>query len=180
MNESCIGVPEFSIAGLQAINAYKILFFIIFLFIYCVSFFENLLIIVLSYVSPSLHTPMYFLLSNLSLCEIVAITNIIPRMLYGLLENNTITFIDCLIHIYVFGIVTSVISLVFTLMSYDRYLAVCNPLRYSSLINIRLCLNLVIGFWLCSCAWISVLTFKSKCNSVVKISLIIFIVNMSH
>nr|DBA23826.1 TPA: hypothetical protein GDO54_014704 [Pyxicephalus adspersus] len=139
---------EIVIVGFESLTAYRIPLFIFLLLIYTFTTFENLLIIFLVNKSPHLHSPMYFLISNLLFCEFVYTTNLVPLMLRDiLLGRGVISYLGCIIQINILGGVSDVESFLFVLMSFDRYLAICQPLRYSALMHNRLCLYLVIAFW---------------------------------
>ncbi|KAM4701970.1 olfactory receptor 5G9-like [Discoglossus pictus] len=98
-----------------------------------------------------LHTPMYFFLSQLAITEILFTTNVIPKLLSIILtEGGKISLIGCFTQLYLFGSSTTAESLFLTVMSYDRYLAICNPLRYSAIMEFRFCLHLVFSTWVYS------------------------------
>ncbi|XP_075433833.1 olfactory receptor 5G29-like [Ascaphus truei] len=108
----------------------------------------NLLIIVLVSSSHKLHSPMYFFLSHLSLCDILITATIVPNMLHGILEEGaTISFNGCITQFYIFCVSSATECLLLTVMSYDRYLAICHPLRYTSIMDIRLQYHLVFWSW---------------------------------
>ncbi|XP_075046105.1 olfactory receptor 5G9-like [Mixophyes fleayi] len=95
-----------------------------------------------------LHTPMYFFLSSLSLSDMLVTSNIEPNMLQILwTEKGNITISNCILQFYIFGSLTATECLVLTVMSYDRYLAICNPLRYSSIMTLGHCRILIIISW---------------------------------
>ncbi|XP_030395588.1 LOW QUALITY PROTEIN: olfactory receptor 11L1-like [Gopherus evgoodei] len=108
----------------------------------------NILIIVLVVIDQHLHTPMHFLMENLSCLEACYTSTILPRVLAGLLTGNrTISVTSCIAQLYVFGSLAGTECLLLSVMSYDRYLAICKPLHYAALMNDRLCLQLVVGLW---------------------------------
>nr|XP_014424494.1 olfactory receptor 10A2-like [Pelodiscus sinensis] len=112
----------------------------------------NTLIVVLIVVDRHLHTPMYFFLGNLSCLEICYSSDILPRMLAGLLTGDrTISVNGCFTQLYFFGLLASTECYLLAVMSYDRYLAICKPLHYSALMSSRFCLQLAAGSWLNSC-----------------------------
>ncbi|XP_026508237.1 olfactory receptor 1444-like [Terrapene carolina triunguis] len=116
-----------------------------FLAVYIISMDANLLLVVLD---PHLQTPMYFFLSSLSCLEIVSTSNISPVMLADLQTGNVmISLGGCLAQLYVFGALATVECFLLAAMSYDQYLAVCCPLHYPSLMDGRVCRQLVVGSW---------------------------------
>ncbi|XP_075715851.1 olfactory receptor 5G25-like [Rhinoderma darwinii] len=142
-------ISEIYLLGFQNITNLKNLLFLHFLFIYIVTLTGNLLIILLVMIHHRLHTPMYFFLSLLSSFEILSNTNIVPKMLTVIIkEGDTISFTACMIQFYIFSASTNSECFLLTVMSYDRYLAICNPLRYMSIMDLRLQLNLVFWPWL--------------------------------
>ncbi|XP_066445715.1 olfactory receptor 11L1-like [Eleutherodactylus coqui] len=91
---------------------------------------------------------MYFFISQLSFSDILLSTDIVPNMLYILLNNGgTITFIGCFTQLYFFGLSEAFECFLLTVMSYDRYVAICNPLRYTSIMTMGHCEKLVTTCW---------------------------------
>ncbi|CAI9585528.1 unnamed protein product [Staurois parvus] len=147
---------EVLIVGFENLIDYRIPLFLLLLIIYTVTCIENLLIIFLVYISPCLNCPMYILIGNLLLCEFLYTTDLVPLILHHMLSGRpTISHLGCSVQLSVSGAITIVETLLLTLMSYDRYLAICKPLRYSVLIHNRLCFYLVALIWLVSVAIIS-------------------------
>ncbi|KAM8972625.1 olfactory receptor 11L1-like [Pelodytes ibericus] len=98
------------------------------------------MIILLVTTSQYIYSPMYFFLSHLSLNDIVLTTTIVPQMLYIILkEGTTMSFTSCFTQFYFISLAVANECLLLTIMSYDRYLAICNPLRYSSIMDLRCC-----------------------------------------
>uniref|UniRef100_A0A670JLA1 Olfactory receptor n=1 Tax=Podarcis muralis TaxID=64176 RepID=A0A670JLA1_PODMU len=125
------------------------LLFLAFLAIYFITMAGNLLLVVLVLADLHLHTPMYFFLGNLSCLEICYTSTILPRMLFSLLTGErSISANGCIAQYYFFGSLASTECYLLAVMSYDRYLAICKPLRYTSLMNGRLCLWLICGSWI--------------------------------
>ncbi|CAI9606092.1 unnamed protein product [Staurois parvus] len=147
---------EVLIVGFENLTDYRIPLFLLLLIIYTLTCIENLLIIFLVCVNPRLHCPMYILIGNLFLCEFLYTTDLVPLILHHiLLGRPTISHLGCSIQLSVSGAVTIVETLLLTLMSYDRYLAICKPLRYSVLIHNRLCFYLIIVSWFISLTFIT-------------------------
>ncbi|XP_074838620.1 olfactory receptor 1E16-like [Carettochelys insculpta] len=125
--------------------------FLLFLVIYILTVTGNILIVALIVADQHLHIPMYYLLGNLSWLETCLISVLLPKMLASLLTGDrTISVKGCMVQLYFFGITSTAESLLLTAMSYDRYLAICYPLRYTTLMNGRVCGQLVAGSWLSS------------------------------
>ncbi|KAG8536397.1 hypothetical protein GDO81_026434, partial [Engystomops pustulosus] len=121
----------------------------LFFVIYCGTICGNLLIIALVSTSRNLHTPMYFFISQLSINDILLITNIVPNLLHILLNNGgTITLMGCIIQLYFLCGPEVFDCFILAVMSYDRYVAICNPLRYSSIMTSGHCVILSSDCWL--------------------------------
>ncbi|XP_004427522.1 PREDICTED: olfactory receptor 6M1-like, partial [Ceratotherium simum simum] len=91
--------------------------------------------------------PMYFFLSNLSFLDILYTTSVTPKLLACLLEKKTISLAGCIAQTYFFFFLGTVEFILLAVMSFDRYVAICNPLRYTIVMNSRVCLLLVLGCW---------------------------------
>ncbi|XP_075433909.1 olfactory receptor 5V1-like [Ascaphus truei] len=141
-------VTEFLLLGFPAIHNFKILLFFVFLLLYICTIAGNVVIIVLVSTSHQLRTPMYFFLSHLSLSDILLTTDIVPNMLYVIMaEGGVITLAGCISQFFLFGTSAGSECFLLTVMSYDRYLAICHPLRYSAIMDFKLCFQLVFGSW---------------------------------
>ncbi|XP_054849715.1 olfactory receptor 2G3-like [Eublepharis macularius] len=139
----------FILQGFGNLPDLRIFLFILFLIIYALSIVGNLLIILLIAVDQHLHTPMYFFLMNLSTLETCYISNILPRMLASFLTgDSSISIGGCVTQWYFFVLFASTECYLLAMMSYDRYLAICKPLHYISLMNGRLCLQLASTSWM--------------------------------
>ncbi|XP_074827473.1 olfactory receptor 6N1-like [Natator depressus] len=142
-------ITEFLLLGFGELPDLQILLFLIFLVIYMATVSGNTLIMVLIVADQHLHTPMYFFLGNLSCLETCYTTTILPRMLASLLTGDrTISVSGCITQLYFFGSLAGTECCLLAAMSYDRYLAICKPLHYSTLMNTRVCLHLAAGSWL--------------------------------
>ncbi|MEE6505896.1 hypothetical protein FKM82_007365 [Ascaphus truei] len=141
-------VTEFLLLGFKDLQSLRIPDFFVFLGIYMMTLTGNLLIIVLVSTSHKLHSPMYFFLRHLSLTDILITTNIVPKMLHGVLqEGATISFNGCITQFYFFAVSVTTESFLLAVMSYDRYLAICHPLRYTSIMDTKLQFYLVFWSW---------------------------------
>ncbi|XP_075131746.1 olfactory receptor 11L1-like [Leptodactylus fuscus] len=142
-------VNEFFLLGFQSNKLSTMFLFCLLLVVYFGTICGNLLIITLVSTSKILHTPMYFFISQLSISDILLTTDIVPNMLHILLNNGgTITFIGCIVQFYFFCVSETSECLLLAVMSYDRYVAICNPLRYTSIMTWTHCLKLVTICWL--------------------------------
>nr|DBA19198.1 TPA: hypothetical protein GDO54_015065 [Pyxicephalus adspersus] len=126
------------------------IFNIVFFFlIYCIGILINLTIIAVICLDIHLHTPMYIFLCNLSVIDIFYTTTIVPKLLHILLsQNNTISFTECFIQIYIFYLVNSNEAMVILTMAYDRYVAICHPLDYHRILNKKNCILLITVTWI--------------------------------
>ncbi|XP_053319969.1 olfactory receptor 10A3-like [Spea bombifrons] len=130
--------------------------FVLFLVIYILTLAGNLLIIILVAKFQSLKSPMYFFLTQLSVCDILLTTNIVPNLLHVIINGgSTISLAGCITQFYFFCVSEVTECFLLSAMSYDRYLAICHPLRYTSIMDFRLHLQLVLLSWLLAC----ILTF---------------------
>ncbi|XP_073402981.1 olfactory receptor 1500-like [Dendrobates tinctorius] len=142
-------ITEFYLLGFQVSQGLRIFLFCLLLVIYCGTICGNLLIITLVSTSRNLHTPMYFFISQLSISDILLPTDIVPYMLHILLNNGgTMTFNNCIFQLYVFGASGTFECFLLTVMSYDRYVAICNPLRYTSIMTGGHCMMLTVICWM--------------------------------
>ncbi|KAM3936491.1 olfactory receptor 5V1-like [Leptodactylus fuscus] len=97
------------------------------------------MIILLSQLEKSLQTPMYFFLTNLSFLDICYTSTTMPKMLQALVAEKVISFIGCAVQLYFFFACVGTECVLLAVMSYDRFLAVCMPLRYSAIMNPKIC-----------------------------------------
>ncbi|KAM9312193.1 olfactory receptor 11A1-like [Gastrophryne carolinensis] len=142
-------VAKFLLLGFPQVSGYYTfcLFFLIFT-IYLLTLTINSLIIALVFIKQQLHTPMYFFLQQLSIVEIIFLTVIIPNMLYVIwMEGATISISSCITQTYLYAAVGCAECHLLAIMSYDRYLAICNPLRYTTIMNVKYQQGLVIYCW---------------------------------
>ncbi|KAM6158320.1 olfactory receptor 4A5-like [Rhynchocyon petersi] len=138
--EQSNNVTEFVLLGLtQDPKGQKVLF-VIFLFIYIGTVLGNLLVFVTIIVSPSLGSPMYFFLAYLSFLDAVYSTSISPQMIVDLLsEKKTISFSACMGQLFIEHFLGGIEIFLLVAMAYDRYVAICKPLHYLTIMNRRFC-----------------------------------------
>ncbi|XP_075200138.1 olfactory receptor 11L1-like [Anomaloglossus baeobatrachus] len=149
INRSSITVIH--LLGFQDIHRVTFMVFFLFFVVYCVTLCGNLLIIVLVSYSQILHTPMYFFLTQLSLSDIILASDILPNILQAIvIEDNILSFMDCIAQFYFFDVSETAECLLLTVMSYDRYLAICRPLHYTYIMNHQFCLRMVFATWITS------------------------------
>ncbi|XP_015396821.2 olfactory receptor 7G1-like [Panthera tigris] len=116
------------------------LIFSLFLSMYLVTILGNLLIVLAVSLDSHLHTPMYFFLSNLSFVDICLTSTTIPKMLVNIkTHSKPISYTGCLIQICFVFVFASLDSCILSVMAYDRYVAICHPLRYNVIMNSHLC-----------------------------------------
>ncbi|XP_069618668.1 olfactory receptor 11L1-like [Ranitomeya imitator] len=152
-------VTEIVLLGFQNLQGFRIFFFLLLLIIFCVTVCGNLLIILVVSSSRSLHSPMYFFLTQLSSLDILLSTTILPNMLpIVLYEGSSVSFIGCLIQFYFFSYSEALECLLLFVMSYDRYQAICHPLHYTSVMTLTFCVKAVLSCWLMISAVILVLS----------------------
>ncbi|MBZ3882154.1 Olfactory receptor 7G2 [Sciurus carolinensis] len=138
-------ISEFLLLGLTEDPALQPLVFSLFLSMYLVTIMGNLLIILAISSDSHLHTPMYFFLCILSANDICLSTSTVPKMLVNILrQDQSITYSGCLCQVCFFIIFVGLENCLITVMSYDRYVAICHPLKYTVIMNPRLCAVLVL------------------------------------
>ncbi|XP_005357224.2 olfactory receptor 11A1-like [Microtus ochrogaster] len=157
-------IVEFVLRGFSSILQLNISLFIMFFIFYILTVSGNILIVLLVLCNHALHTPMYFFLVNLSFLEVCYTSNIVPKMLLIIIaDQKTISVVGCLAQFYFFGSLAATECLLLAIMSYDRYLAICQPLRYPILMTGSLCLRLATGSWFC-CFLLTAITMVLLCR----------------
>nr|XP_033779173.1 olfactory receptor 11H4-like [Geotrypetes seraphini] len=147
-------VKEFILRGLSNNEDIKPFLFTFFLVVYTFTLFGNIVVIVLVWSNSSLHKPMYFFLGNLSFVEIGYTSSTVPKMLSGFLSKvNSISFTGCFVQFFFFFFFGSVDCFLLTIMGYDRYLAICQPLHYHMLMSNRVCFRLASICWAIGFLW---------------------------
>ncbi|XP_033024021.1 olfactory receptor 6X1-like [Lacerta agilis] len=141
-------VTEFILLGFPELHGLKMPFFTILLVMYLLTITGNSLIIVIVCMEPMLHTPMYFFLVNFSIAGICVTTTEVPKMVFnGFSGKTTICFACCMAQGFIVFAVGTVEFITLTVMSFDRYIAICKPLLYKTIMTNRLCLNLTLMSW---------------------------------
>ncbi|XP_044533906.1 olfactory receptor 6C2-like [Gracilinanus agilis] len=143
------GIMLFVLRGLTDDPQLKVLIFIFLFLTYVLSIVGNLIIIILTLMDAQLKTPMYFFLRNFSYLEVAFTTSYIPRYLYNLSTgDNTITYIACFAQIFFVILLGATEFFLLATMSYDRYVAICKPLHYTTIMSNKVCKQLLLGSWL--------------------------------
>ncbi|NXT40150.1 O1020 protein, partial [Pelecanoides urinatrix] len=142
-------VTEFVFLRFTSWPNLEIVLFALFLIFYLLSLVGNVLILIIVLVDSRLHSAMYFFLSNLSVVETWYTTVTVPKMLANfLMEKRTISTSSCIAQYYFFFSFAATEVFLLTVMAYDRYLAICKPLHYSTVMNPKTCHNLATVCWL--------------------------------
>ncbi|XP_070363655.1 olfactory receptor-like protein OLF3 [Equus asinus] len=141
-------VREFILLGLSNDWDTKVTLFVLFSITYLVTVLGNFLIVLLIRLDSRLHTPMYFFLTNLSLVDVSYATSIVPQMLVHFLAGRkVIPYVSCASQLFFSLGLGGIEFVLLAVMAYDRYVAVCDPLRYSVIMHRALCTRLVITSW---------------------------------
>ncbi|XP_004648229.1 olfactory receptor 6C74-like [Octodon degus] len=142
-------VTVFILAGLTDDPKLKAVLFIFLLLTYLLSITGNLIIITLTLVDIHLKTPMYFFLRNFSFLEISYTTTCIPKLLVSMATGDkTISYNNCVTQVFFAFLLGASEFYLLAAMSYDRYVAICKPLHYTTIMNSRICTMLVLSCWL--------------------------------
>ena len=141
-------ISQFLLLGISKEAELQSLIFGLFLSMYLITVFGNLLIILTVSVDSHLHTPMYFFLSNLSFVDICFTSTTIPKMLWNIqIQSKGITYEGCITQMYFYILFAELDDILLTVMAYDRYVAICHPLHYTVIMSPQLCGLLVLTSW---------------------------------
>lgn len=147
--ENITHISEFVLVGFPTYSWLQVLLFFLFLITYLFMLLENVVIILTIWVTGSLHKPMYYFLGTMSFLETWYISVTVPKMLAGfLLCPNTISFLGCMAQLYFFMSLACTECVLLAAMAYDRYVAICWPLRYPVMMTTEFCVQLTISSWL--------------------------------
>ncbi|KYO28162.1 olfactory receptor 49-like [Alligator mississippiensis] len=155
--ENWTEVTEFILVGLTDVRWLQILLFFLLLLIYLLTLTGNIVIITITLLDRRLHTPMYFLLRTFSLVEMGFTSIIILKALFNLASGtNSVSMAACFAQCFAYVIVGTVEFFLLAAMSFDRYIAICKPLHYVTIMNSRFCSQLVLGSWVISFMYVIV------------------------
>ncbi|XP_075041978.1 olfactory receptor 8D1-like [Mixophyes fleayi] len=142
-------VTYFIIKGISDVPELQALVFLVVLAIYLITVSGNTTILLLVCLDPQLHTPMYFFLGNLSFLDVFCLTITLHKILLSyMFGDKTVSFTNCMSQLYMFSSLTCNELLILTAMSYDRYVAICNPFHYHTVMNSRVCVLLAAVCWI--------------------------------
>ncbi|XP_074083834.1 olfactory receptor 6Q1 [Macrotis lagotis] len=144
-------VTEFVMVGFAGVQEARHLFFLSFLTMYLFTMAENLAIIIVVSLDRRLQRPMYFFLTHLSCLEILYTSVTVPKMLSGFIgtaEGKTISYAGCLSQLFIFTFLGATECFLLAAMAYDRYVAICEPLRYAAIVSWGTCICLAAASWL--------------------------------
>uniref|UniRef100_A0A4X1SEE2 Olfactory receptor n=1 Tax=Sus scrofa TaxID=9823 RepID=A0A4X1SEE2_PIG len=150
--ENQSSVSEFLLLGLPIQPEQQAVFFVLFLGMYLTTVLGNLLIILLIRLDPRLHTPMYFFLSHLAFSDVSFSCVTLPKMLLNMqTQQQSISYVGCITQMYFFLLFICLDNFLLAVMAYDRYVAICQPLHYRTIMRDGFCVLLVVGSWFFSC-----------------------------
>ncbi|XP_028381940.1 olfactory receptor-like protein OLF3 [Phyllostomus discolor] len=157
-------VREFILLGLSRDWDTQVSLFVLFVVMYLVTVLGNLLIVLLIRLDGRLHTPMYFFLTNLALVDVSYATSIVPQMLaHFLAEQKVIPYVSCAAQLFFSLGLGGIEFVLLVVMAYNRYVAMCDPLRYSVIMHGGLCARLAITSWVSgsvNSVMLTVITFQ--------------------
>ncbi|XP_053132972.1 olfactory receptor 2G3-like [Hemicordylus capensis] len=142
---------EFILLGFSGHPRLEIFLFVVLSMVYFMTLFGNISILALTCLDSHLHTPMYFFLSNLAFLNICYTSAVVPKMLINFLApKKTISYHLCVVQVYITLFLAAAECLLLMVMAFDRYVAICNPLHYSTVMNKNVCLVLAVMAWFSS------------------------------
>ncbi|KAM4663614.1 olfactory receptor-like protein OLF1 [Discoglossus pictus] len=144
-NQTFVG---FILLGLSNTPHLQVLCFLLFLVMYIITLSGNTLLIIVVRITTRLKTPMYFFLSNLSFIDICFSSTIVPKILVNTIsKDKSISVLGCAVQMYISLALGSTECFILAVMAYDRYVAICNPLHYNSVMSKKLCIGLAAASW---------------------------------
>ncbi|XP_044077164.1 olfactory receptor 52N5-like [Siniperca chuatsi] len=174
MENQTLSIDILQLEGLKVSPQSSIPTFIILLLIYIFIMVSNICLVVLITMERSLHQPMYLLFCNMSINDVFGATTIIPQLLSDIFIPSTdryIHYIDCVIQAFCAQLHASASHTVLMIMSFDRYVAICNPLRYATIMTSRMVVTLSVSAWMVVLLMVSILVGLSvrlsRCRAVI-------------
>ncbi|XP_069910969.1 olfactory receptor 4K13-like [Oryctolagus cuniculus] len=141
-------VSEFILLGLTESHELQIFFFLFFSLIYMLIVLGNIIIIIAVKLDPQLHSPMYFLLANLSFIDMSLASFATPKMIYNLISKyKTISYEGCMAQMFFLHLLGGSEMMLLVAMAIDRYIAICKPLHYKNIMSSRVCVGLALLSW---------------------------------
>ncbi|XP_005378464.1 PREDICTED: putative olfactory receptor 10D4 [Chinchilla lanigera] len=152
-------VTEFILLGIPDTEGLETALFFLFSSLYLCTLLGNVLILTAIFSSSRLHTPMYYFLGNLSIFDMGFSSTTVPKMLSYLSgHTHIISFQGCVTQLFFYHFLGCTEGFLYTVMAYDRFVAICYPLRYTVIMNHRVCFILATGTWMSGCVHAIVLT----------------------
>ncbi|XP_008839203.1 putative olfactory receptor 10D4 [Nannospalax galili] len=152
-------VTEFTLLGIPETEGLEKVLLFLFSTLYGCALLGNMLILTAVIASPRLHTPMYFFLGNLSIFDVSFCSTTVPKMLSYLSgQSQEISFQGCTAQLFFYHCLGCTECFLYTVMAYDRFVAICFPLRYMVIMNHRVCSVLATGTWMGGCVHATILT----------------------
>ncbi|XP_032213997.1 putative olfactory receptor 10D4 [Mustela erminea] len=152
-------VTEFILLGIPGTEGLETVLFFLFSSFYLCTLLGNVLILTAIISSSGLHTPMYFFLGNLSMFDLGFSSTTVPKMLLYLSgQSQSISFQGCMAQVFFYHFLGCTECFLYTVMAYDRFVAICYPLRYMVIMNHRVCAILATGTWMGGCVHTIILT----------------------
>lgn len=165
--ENQTNIKEFIILGFSGIPEYQNFLFVFFLILYVITITVNIFLITLISCVHQLHKPMYFFLGNLSVLELGYISVTVPKIIIDIpRKRKSISFNNCITQLFFFTFLGATETILLSVMSFDRFLAVCFPLRYTSIMSQKVCFLLAAASW--------VLAFLTTSVPIIRISQLYF------
>ncbi|KAG8553253.1 hypothetical protein GDO81_003337 [Engystomops pustulosus] len=150
-------VTEFLLLGFSVVKQARLALFLIIGIVYVVTISANVFIIIILSTEQRLHKPMYFFIGSLSFLEIWYTSVTVPRLLWALLtENDSISPAGCVTQFFLHFSFGATENFLLAIMAYDRYVAVCKPLRYLLIMNPDLCKRLLVASWVLGLAILAI------------------------
>nr|DBA29837.1 TPA: hypothetical protein GDO54_005895 [Pyxicephalus adspersus] len=148
-NQTQTFLTEFLLLGFGDLQEFKILLFTVFLIIHIMALTTNILVVVLVVFIQSLHSPMYIFISQLSLSEVIFTSNIVPNMLWLILVGGgRVSITPCIFQFFLLAFAAMAQCLLLASMSFDRYVAICKPLHYTTIMTNVLQFQIASSCWL--------------------------------